>query len=219
MRNPIRLKNLSLRFLPYYAVGLAILVFYPVRPEGLVLGLPFVVLGAAIRSWGAGHLVKNDELTISGPYAHLRHPLYFGTLAVATGFVLMIGGWLGLALLAIVWPWFAIQYFPRKEKSESARLEAIYGEAFRAYRSAVPALWPRLRPWVPSEEILGTPGVADARSAPNEKNSLDAPSRADARAAMRWDLARYSDNNELGTLLALVAGAIVFSLRAAIGFR
>ena len=33
-----------------------------------------VVLGAALRSWGAGHLLKNDGLTITGPYAHLRHP-------------------------------------------------------------------------------------------------------------------------------------------------
>lgn len=189
MRNPIRLKNLSLRFLPYYAVGLAILVFYPMRPEGLALGLPFVALGAAIRSWGAGHLVKNDELTISGPYSHLRHPLYFGTISVATGFVLMIGGWLGLGLLAFVWPWFALSYFPRKERSESARLEAIYGEAFRAYRAAVPALWPRVHAWSPA---------------------------AKGETAKRWDLARYSENNELGTLLALVAGVIVFILRAVI---
>lgn len=189
MRNPIRLKNLSLRFLPYYAAGLAILVLYPVRPEGLALGLPFVVLGAAIRSWGAGHLVKNDELTISGPYAHLRHPLYFGTISVATGFVLMIGGWLGLGLLAIVWPWFALHYFPRKERSERARLEAIYGDAFCAYRDAVPALWPRLHAW---------------------------SSGAARGPATRWDVARYSENNELGTLLALLAGVIVFIIRAAI---
>jgi protein-S-isoprenylcysteine O-methyltransferase Ste14 len=191
MRNPIRLKNLSLRFVPYYAIGIAILVFYPVRPEGLVLGLPFVVIGAAIRSWGAGHLVKNDVLTISGPYAHLRHPLYFGTISVATGFTLMVGGWLALGLLAIVWPWFALHYFPRKERSESRRLEELYGDAFRVYREAVPALWPRLTPWSP-------------------------PADGDGEAAPRWDLARYSANNELGTLLALIAGVIVFGFRAAV---
>lgn len=189
MRNPIRLKNLSLRFLPYYVVGLLILIFYPVRPEGLALGLPFILLGAVLRSWGAGHLVKNDVLTISGPYAHLRHPLYFGTISVATGFVLMIGGWLGLALLAVVWPWFALHYFPRKERTESARLESIYGEAFRSYRAEVPALWPRLTAWSPASETA---------------------------FAQRWDLARYSDNNELGTLLALAAGALVFIARASV---
>ncbi|MFK7894266.1 MAG: isoprenylcysteine carboxylmethyltransferase family protein [Myxococcota bacterium] len=187
MRNPIRLKNLSLRFLPYYALGLAILVFYPVRPEGLALGVGPVLFGAAIRSWGAGHLVKNDVLTLSGPYAHLRHPLYLGTIAVATGFALMVGGWLALGLLALVWPWFAMHYFPRKEKSESRRLEGLYGDAFRTYRASVPALWPRLRPYA---NLTG-----------------DIPGQ-------RWSLSRYSENNELGTLLALVLGVFVFWLRA-----
>ena len=96
---------------------------------------------------------------------------------------------LGIALL---WPWFAFSYFPRKERVEGARLEARYGERYVAYRAGVPALLPRLRPW-----------------------------RADAVAAteptpMGWALARYSDNNELGTLLAVVAGWSAFFVRASI---
>ena len=187
MRNPIRPKNLNARFLPFYVIGIAILVYQPPRPEGVVLALPLIVLGAGLRGWGAGHLVKNDQLTTTGPYAHLRHPLYLGTILVGSGFAIWFGGWLTLVVLGLLWPWFAFQYFPRKERSESSRLEVIYGDRFVSYRSAVPALWPRLRGW--RDELTTSEQAA-------------------------WKLSRYEDNNELGTLLALCLGGVVFWLRS-----
>jgi len=186
MRNPIRPKNLNARFLPFYALGFAILIYPPARADGFVVALPLIALGAGLRAWGAGHLVKNDRLTTTGPYAHLRHPLYLGTILVATGFAVWAGGWLSLAVLGLLWAWFAFRYFPRKERSESLRLEAIYGEQFIRYRNEVPALWPRLRAW------QGTP-VSGPES--------------------RWAFARYDDNNELGTLIALLLGVLIFSVR------
>lgn len=186
MRNPIRPKNLNARFLPFYAVGFAILIFQPPRPDGFITALPLIVAGAALRAWGAGHLVKNDRLTTTGPYAHLRHPLYLGTILIATGFGIWAGGWLAVAILGFLWPWFAFRYFPRKEQSESARLEATYGERFVRYRREVPALWPRMRAW------------------------RDEPA-TDRRSG--WAIDRYDANNELGTLLALSLGVLVFWIR------
>jgi protein-S-isoprenylcysteine O-methyltransferase Ste14 len=186
MRNPIRPKNLNARFLPLYVVGLTILVFQPPRPDGFIVALPLIVAGTALRAWGAGHLVKNNRLTTTGPYAHLRHPLYLGTILIATGFGVWAGGWLALAILGFLWPWFALHYFPRKERSESARLEAAYGERFVRYRRAVPALWPRMRAWQ-DEQSTARPG--------------------------RWAIDRYDENNELGTLLALALGVVVFWIR------
>ncbi len=191
MRNPIRLKNLSARYLPLYSIGIAILIFRPPQPEGLAIGLPLIILGGGLRSWGAGHLVKSAELTTSGPYAHLRHPLYLGTIMVVTGFVIWVGGWLSAVALACVWPWFAFHYFPRKERVESARLAATHGELFLRYRREVPALWPRWRAW-----------RAEYPSGNVEP----------------WALARYSENNELGTLLALFLGVLLFWSRGGASF-
>ncbi len=188
MRNPIRLKNFGPRYLPYILAGLVVLALREPPSEGFALGVPTIAAGAALRSWGAGHLVKNDTLTTSGPYAHLRHPLYLGTLLVSTGFALLLGGFWSLALLAALWPWFALGYFPRKDRLESARLAALHGEAFERYRAAVPALWPRWTPW--RSPVPGEGGAA------------------------RWQLARYSDNNELGTLLAIAGALLLFGLRA-----
>ena len=66
MRNPVRLKNLNPRFLPFYLAGAAALVFMQPTLPGLVVGLVLMLLGAVLRAWGAGHLVKNDSLTVTG---------------------------------------------------------------------------------------------------------------------------------------------------------
>jgi len=190
MRNPIRLKNLRMRFAPLFVLGALAIFFIQPSRWGFICGLVLVALGGALRSWGAGHLVKNDRLTITGPYAHLRHPLYAGTLLAAVGFCVIAGGWITVGLLVLLVPWFFLSYFPRKEEIESERLIALYGPAYASYRGDVPALIPRLAPWKPSPEAegLGDPGLG-------------------------WSGARYSDNNELGTLLALIAGLIAFGLR------
>ena len=193
MRNPIRLKNFRIRFLPYIVVGLVILVLREPPPEGWAMGLPFIAGGALLRSWGAGHLVKNDSLTTTGPYAHLRHPLYLGTLVVATGFALLLGGVWSLLLLAVVWPWFAFHYFPRKDHAESARLAALHGAAFVRYRAGVPALWPRARAW---------------------RDDRDPAAHGAEPSSATWRLERYSDNNELGTVIAILGALLLFGLRA-----
>jgi hypothetical protein len=33
-----------------------------------------------LRIWASGHLVKNKVLTVTGPYAYVKNPLYIGTL-------------------------------------------------------------------------------------------------------------------------------------------
>ena len=191
LRNPIRLKNLSARYLPLYLVGLWILAFHPIDPRRLVWAVPTIGLGLAIRSWAAGHLVKSDALSRTGPYAHLRHPLYAGTLLIATGFALLLGGWLMWVVLVVVWSWFAFIYFPRKEWVEAARLQSLHGARYLRYRDAVPALWPRRTAW--TDSWIGA----------------DESGRSEG-----WSLERYSDNNELGTLLAVLGGLAVFWLRS-----
>ncbi len=189
MRNPIRLKNASLRYLPWYVLGALALLWS--RPDlvAFSFGSGVALVGLALRSWGAGHLVKNAALTVTGPYRYIRHPLYAGTLLIGVGFALIAGGWLTLALLPVLGLWFFLSYFPRKEHSESVRLAGLYGEAFSSYRAAVPALLPFRKPWpAPASES------SEVRS---------------------WDFARFSDNNELGTLLAVLVVLMLFGIRAA----
>lgn len=194
MRNPIRFKNIKARFVLLYLLGALALIF--LRPNALsfAAGGGLVLLGSVLRTWGAGHLVKNDRLTVTGPYAHLRHPLYAGTLLVGAGFALIAGGTMSLLLLALLLPWFFFMYFPRKEEIESTRLETLYGEDYASYRDEVPALLPSVRAWRPATHT----------------DVFDDLGRT-------WSRDRYVDNNELGTLIALVVGLLLFAIRAQIG--
>lgn len=106
----------------------------------LAAGLPLAALGLALRAWAAGHLAKNERLATSGPYAHLRNPLYLGTLTVAAGLALASWNWLLGALFAAV---FGLIYLPVIELEEQ-HLRKLFPE-YEAYASRVPLLWPRLR--------------------------------------------------------------------------
>jgi len=179
------------RWLPAYAFVLALLVYARPEPASLAVGLALVAVGAALRVWGLGHLVKTERLIRSGPYAYLRHPLYAGTLLIGLGLFVGAGGPVAPWAAAVLLPLFFLYYLPGKERMESARLERRYGDAYRAYRAAVPALLPRGRRWPPPDDGRGEP-------------------------APRWSLRRFRASSEGWTLLALgvLAGSLVARLPA-----
>lgn len=117
----------------------------------LVLGLPISMLGLLLRAWAAGHLAKDRELAISGPYAYLRNPLYVGTLIVALGFVLAARN-IGLAILfAVV---FLLVYLPAVELEEQ-HLREIFN-AYGQYASQVYRFVPRRRYGAGSKRFSAT---------------------------------------------------------------
>jgi protein-S-isoprenylcysteine O-methyltransferase Ste14 len=187
VRHPFRRKNLSPRLLPLYA--LAIAGFLLARPSraSFLLGSLLVAAGAVLRFWGAGYLVKNDLLTLAGPYAHLRHPLYAGTLCLALGFGVIASGWALVLVLGCFLPLFFLYYLPYKERVESERLEQRHGSAYTEYRRAVPALLPSLSAFTPSQ----------GASAPGA----------------RWSMQRLRDNDEMGTLLGIGVALLLLALR------
>jgi protein-S-isoprenylcysteine O-methyltransferase Ste14 len=147
LRHPFRRKNFRPRAAVIYAAGVGALAAADPDLRLFVPGLALVACGQALRLWATGHLVKTDELTTAGPYGHLRHPLYAGALLMGTGFLLMAGPRVATIVLPLGLAFYFGYYLDYKERVESERLELLYGDAFRAYRAAVPALRPRLRPW------------------------------------------------------------------------
>jgi hypothetical protein len=108
----------------------------------MVYSIPVVLAGMALRSWAAGHLEKNQNLTVSGPYAYTRNPLYLGSLIVAYGFVVAAGSWwLALLFLAV----FVLIYIPVMEQ-EASHLSKLF-PGYARYAAEVPLLLPRVTPW------------------------------------------------------------------------
>jgi protein-S-isoprenylcysteine O-methyltransferase Ste14 len=118
------------------------------NPNGLsmIFGTVIVFAGEVIRVWASGHLVRNDEVTTSGPYAYLRDPLYLGRLFLLIGFCVMAWGY-NWIILIIGLGIFFFKYMPRKYRKEMARLETLFGEEYRDYASCTYSLIPRLRPY------------------------------------------------------------------------
>ena len=113
------------------------------RPNGrtLLASLVLVLPGLWLRAYASGYVRKNSELTVSGPYAHTRNPLYLGSMTIAFGFALASGSWIVFLALAAL---FAAIYIPTIQGEEQYLRGQFPG--FDAYAAKVPRLLPRLTP-------------------------------------------------------------------------
>src|SRR5580658_7405807 len=71
-------------------LGFALAIFFLWRARAnllfIVLGLLLVIPGVCLRAYASGYVKKNAELTVTGPYAYTRNPLYLGSMMMAFGF-------------------------------------------------------------------------------------------------------------------------------------
>ena len=111
-------------------------------PERLGIGAVVAALGLFVRAWAAGHIVKNHQLATTGPYAHVRNPLYFGSFLLAAGFAIAAHP-LVLVLVAAFW---LLIYVPTMER-ERRNILGRFPEAYPAWAAHVPMFFPRLTPW------------------------------------------------------------------------
>jgi protein-S-isoprenylcysteine O-methyltransferase Ste14 len=103
--------------------------------------LALVLPGLALRAAASGTVKKNRELTVTGPYAYTRNPLYLGSALIAAGFALALSSWLVALAVALG---FAAIYVPVIAGEEQFLRATFTG--FDAYRRQVPRFLPRLTP-------------------------------------------------------------------------
>jgi protein-S-isoprenylcysteine O-methyltransferase Ste14 len=122
----------------------AILVLWFARPTprailwGALLGLP----GLFIRASAAGHLHKQEVLTVTGPYAYTRNPLYFGSAMLTLAAAIATHSWISAGILC---GYFAL-FYSMVMRREEAELRQHHGAAFDEYAKSVPLFFPRLTP-------------------------------------------------------------------------
>ncbi len=159
---------LSILLLPFTVVavvagvrlgtGAAARLAWDAAPAGTWLlrgaGALVFLAGFALFAWcialfgrvGRGTLAPWDpthRLVAVGPYRHVRNPMISGVALMLAGEALLwrsglLALWLG-AFVLINHTYFLL--------SEEPGLERRCGDAYRAYRAAVPRWIPRLRPW------------------------------------------------------------------------
>ncbi len=104
--------------------------------SGAILG----AIGLFVRARAAGYLHKQEVLTVSGPYAYTRNPLYLGSAFLTLGVAVAARSWMAAAILC---GYFALVYgvVMRREEQE---LWQLHGAAFDEYARSVPLFLPRL---------------------------------------------------------------------------
>jgi protein-S-isoprenylcysteine O-methyltransferase Ste14 len=111
-------------------------------PAAMAWSLLLVLPGLWLRGYAAGYVQKNSALTVTGPYAHVRNPLYLGSILISAGFAVALGSWAFWVALAA---FFLLIYVP-VIASEEAFLRQHFAE-FDWYAAHVPRLIPRLTPF------------------------------------------------------------------------
>jgi protein-S-isoprenylcysteine O-methyltransferase Ste14 len=149
-------------------------------PVWFLAGGALVGLGEMIRLWAAGHLQKNADVTTTGPYAHVKNPLYLGSLLIMVGFGMMSRVWWLLAAGLAV---FAIYYAPFKKRRESDRLRERFGERWVGYDRAVPDYLPRWTPYARRGAARWQPALVVENS---ERGMAVAVVCAVALIGLRW---------------------------------
>ncbi len=125
---------------------LALLLLVPLvrymHPEWLPLAFAVSMFGQLIQTWCFASLVKNRELTVRGPYRLCRNPMYVGRYFLVLGFVLLLESWIAVAVYTVVY----YLYMVHRVKREEARLDRVFGDAYRTYCRDVNRFLPSLRP-------------------------------------------------------------------------
>src|SRR5215469_18416876 len=90
----------------------------------IIAGSSIALVGLVVRALASGHVRKNQQLAVSGPYAHARHPLYLGSLIIAAGFAVSARSWWVVLIGAVI---FVTIYIPVM-RSEEGFLRAKFPE-------------------------------------------------------------------------------------------
>ena len=115
-------------FLGFVFAAVTLWIATPTRTS-FVTGTVVVTLGELLRVWAAGHVEKSTEVTRSGPYRFVRHPLYLGSSLIGIGFAAASRHWIVAAVVVLYLALTLTSAMVREE----AHLRNKFGDAYDAY--------------------------------------------------------------------------------------
>ena len=84
-----------------FLCGAAVLWLAAPTTASITAGLPVAIAGELLRVWAAGHLNKSREVTRSGPYRYVAHPLYVGSSLIGAGLAIGSGSVVVAVIVAV----------------------------------------------------------------------------------------------------------------------
>ena len=138
-----------------WRLGQPLPVWAPLRAVGALL----VVVGAGVLVHAFVRFVveglgtpapvaPTERLVVGGLYRYVRNPMYLAVVAAIAGQALLLWQAVLVPYAAVV----AVAFVGFVLGDEQPTLQRQFGPQYEAYRRAVPAWWPRLRPWRPEHD-------------------------------------------------------------------
>lgn len=113
-----------------FVAAVVVVVFSAPTWRSWTIGLLVAAAGESLRVWAAGHLEKSREVTRSGPYRWLKHPLYAGSSVIALGVALASHS----VLVAGVGAVYMFSTITAAIRTEEAFLRGAFGDTYDRYQ-------------------------------------------------------------------------------------
>lgn len=148
------------KYRSYTPIPFLIVMFLYCKPNifSLIGGFSFVLLGEYIRIWSNAWTgsetrttggVGGTYLVISGPYSHVRNPLYLGNILIYFGLSVMSNALFPYLQLFGVLLFFAQYYFIIRE--EENFLAKKFGNVYQLYLKNVNRFLPKIKKYFSSD--------------------------------------------------------------------
>lgn len=133
---------------------LVMLIYQQATILSLVIGFLLALCGEGFRLWGVSYAgsetrttgsVGGTFLVVSGPFAHLRNPLYLGNILLYFGIgVMSMALFPYLQIAALLFFYFQYRIIIKEEETYLAE---TFGDSYHHYRNSVPRLIPKIKPY------------------------------------------------------------------------
>ena len=135
------------RILVSQLIAVAVIILAkPASWKLFTAGFSVMALGQLIRLLASSAIVKSRTLTVSGPYAVVRNPLYLGTAFMVLGLLISLSNRQAPLRTALVWLVTTVSFtliYRVQIKAEEEFLLSSYGPEFERYWERVNAVIPR----------------------------------------------------------------------------
>src|SRR5262249_50403390 len=130
---PVRERLARFRVPLGFAAGVLVLWLAAPTASSLAYGVAIAIVGESLRVWAAGHLNKSREVTASGPYRWLAHPLYIGSSILGVGLAVASNS-IVVTLIIVI---YLVTTLGAAITSEEAFLRRAFGDEYDRYRRGV----------------------------------------------------------------------------------
>jgi protein-S-isoprenylcysteine O-methyltransferase Ste14 len=113
-----------------FAAGVLALWLARPTPTSVLIGALIAVPGELLRIWASGHLNRWREVTRSGPYRFMRHPLYVGSSIMGIGLAAAAATWPVAILVAV----YLVVTLSAAVRFEARELGEQFGADYTAYQ-------------------------------------------------------------------------------------